>query len=320
MNRTNGINGMKRVIICVFISLALMLSGFYMPLLGVMGMLLCPLPLAVLGCLEGHKRMSIAELMIEATLFLVISPSMAVYFLIGCAPVSAFIFMLSRDEFKNAKKYSGAESLLLCTGISLAMKVVLMLVFWFFTGHNMLFPDSAQMNMIMTQMYGDNPELLGALNHVLSVLPYMIPTFTVIYSSAEVYLNYALCNSIMRKHFPESKNFPPELPAFINWKFPLSLLFASVFSLILGYFIDFDTWFAGSMFVLNLQIVLNVFMFIQGLSFAFWLMHGFKFRRFTKAIMCIVFMIPFFWAWLIVMGMCDMALNLRDKIKFGKSE
>lgn len=311
---------MKRIIICVLSSLALILSGYFLPVLGVIGMLLCPLPLALLGNLEGHKRMSIAELMIEATLFLAISPSMAVYFLIGCAPVSAMIFMLSREDFKNAKKYSGAESLLICTGFSLAMKIILMLVFWIFTGRNILFPDSAQMHLIMTQMYGDNPELQKAVQSVLSVFPYLIPTMTVIYSSAEAYLNYAFCSSLMRKYFASSKNFPPELPAFINWKFPVSLLFASIFSLVLGYFIDIDSWFAGSMFVLNLQIVLNIFMFIQGLSFAFWLMHGFKFRRFTKMIMCIVFTIPFFWAWLIVMGMCDMALNLRDKIHFGKSE
>lgn len=309
---------MKRIIICVLSSLALILSGYFMPVLGVIGMMLCPLPLAVLGNLEGHKRMSIAELMIEATLFLAISPSMAVYFLIGCAPVSAMIFMLSREDFRNAKKYSGAESLLICTGFSLAMKVILMLVFWFFTGRNILFPDAAQMSVLMNQMYGDNPELHRAVNSVLSFFPYLIPTITVIYSSAETYLNYALCHSIMRKYFASSKNFPPSLPPFINWKFPVSLLFASIFSLALGYFIDIDSWFAGSMFVLNLQIVLNIFMFIQGLSFAFWLMHGFRFRRFTKMIMCIIFTIPFFWAWLIVMGMCDMALNLRDKIKFGK--
>ena len=311
---------MKRIIICVFASLALILSGYFLPVFGFFGMLLCPLPLAILGNLEGHKRMSIAELMIEATLFLAVSPSMAVYFLIGCAPVSAIIFMLSREDFKNAKKYSGAESLLVCAGFSLAMKIILMLVFWFFTGRNFLFPDSAQMHIMMNQMYGDNPELQRAIQSVLSVFPYMIPAMTVIYSSAEAYLNYVFCNSIMRKYFHETKNFPPSLPAFMNWKFPVSLLFAYVFSLALGYFIDIDTWFTGSMFVLNLQIVLNIFMFIQGLSFAFWLMHGFKLRRLTKMIICILFTIPFFWAWLIIMGMCEMALNLREKIKFGKSE
>ncbi len=311
---------MKRIIFCVFISLALTLSGYFLPVFGVIGMMLCPLPLAILGNLEGHKRMSIAELMIEATLFLAVSPSMAVYFLIGCAPVSAIIFMLSREEFKDAKKYSGAESLLVCTAFSLAMKVVLMLVFWFFTSRNILFPDSAQMNVLMNQMYGNDPEMQRAVSQVLAIFPYLIPTMTVLYSTAETYLNYSLCHSITRKYFPDTKNFPPALPAFINWKFPVSLLIASIFSLVMGYFIDIDTWFAGSMFVLNLQIVLNAFMFIQGLSFAFWLMHGFKFRRFTKIIMCIIFTIPFFWAWLIVMGMCDMVLNLRNRIKFGKSE
>ena len=68
---------------------------------------------------------------------------------------------------------------------------------------------------------------------------------------------------------------------------------------------------------MNLQIVLNVFMFVQGVSVAFWIMDGFKFRRMSKVIACVVLSFPFFWPWLIVVGMSDMALNLRERIKFG---
>ncbi len=68
---------------------------------------------------------------------------------------------------------------------------------------------------------------------------------------------------------------------------------------------------------MNLQIILNVFMFIGGLSLAFWIMDGFKLRKGVKAAICFVLGFPFFWPWLIVVGMCDVVMNLRERIKFG---
>ena len=57
-------------------------------------------------------------------------------------------------------------------------------------------------------------------------------------------------------------------------------------------------------------------MFVEGLSMVFWIMAGFKFKKGAKIAACILLSIPFFWPWLIVIGMCDMALNLRERIKF----
>lgn len=307
---------MKRIIPCVIITLALILAGSFLPVLGVAGLMLCPLPLCVLGCLEGQKNMSVAELMIEVTLFLVVSPSMAAYFLLGCAPLSASIFSVSREDIKNVKKFTGPESLLICTAASIIFKLILVASFWFFTGRNIFMPDVQQMNLIMYQLYGDQPELLAAVGRVFAILPYMMPSMLVIYAAAETYMNYSICRSIINKFFPKVKNFPPELPEFKLWRFPISLLFASVFGFILGWFIDIDTWFSGAMFIMNLQIAANVFMFVEGLSMVFWIMAGFKFKKGAKIAACILLSIPFFWPWLIVIGMCDMALNLRERIKF----
>ena len=307
---------MKKIIPCVFITLALMLAGSFLPVIGFIGLVLCPLPLAVLGCLEGQRSMSVAELMVEATLFLAVSPSLAVYCLIGCAPVSAVIFMLSRKDVREVKKFTGGESLLICTGTSIAFKVILLAAFWFFTGRNILFPSASQMNIIMSQLYGDQPELMAALSQVLAIFPHLLPSMLVIYAGVEAYLNYSMCYSLTRKILPGTKNFPPELPAFTMWRFPVSLLMASVAGLVFRWLIDLDEWFTGAMFVINLQIIVNIIMFIQGLSLAFWIMEGFRLRKGTKIGICILLSIPFFWAWLIVMGMSDMALNLRERVKF----
>ncbi len=288
----------KNIIICVVITLALILAGTFLPVLGFVGLMICPLPLAVLACLEGHRSSGIAELLIEATLFFVLSPSMALYYLIGCAPVAAIIFMISRNDVKQVKKFTAPESLLFCAGGSLLMKVILLVVFWLFTGRNILFPDVSQMDAILSQLYADQPALQNAVRQILYIFPYMLPAMLVIYIAIESYLNYSMTS-----------------PDFKLWRFPVSLMPALVFSLVMGYFIDPDKYFIASTFAINLQIILNIFMFIQGLALIFWLMSGFKLRRFTKILICLVLTIPFFWPWLIIAGMCDMALNLRERIK-----
>lgn len=264
--------------------------------------------------------MSAAELLIEATLFLVISPTLAAYYLLGCAPVAGMIFMLSQESFRDAKKLTGGESYVICAGASVLFKTLLIWAFWYFTGRNILFPDQAQLNDVMSQLYGNDPELMSQLQQVIAVLPRLIPSMLVIFAGVESCLNYSLCYSVMRKFFPASKNYPPELPPFSLWRFPVSIFIVSVSAFVLGLLVEAEADYAVMMFIMNLQIVANVIMFTEGLSLLFWIMEGFRLRKGVKIAVCIVMFIPFFWPWLIVMGMCDMVLNMRERIKFGKKE
>ena len=311
---------MKRVIPCVLITLALILAGSFLPLFGVLGIMLCPLPLSVLGCIDGRKSMSAAELLIEATLFLVFSPTLAVYYLLGCAPVAATIFMLSQESFRDVKKLTGGESYVICIGASIIFKTILIWAFWFFTGRNLLFPDQAQLYDIMSQLYGNDPELMSTLRQVIVIFPKLLPSMLVIFAGLESYLNYSLCYSITRKFFPASKTYPPELPKFTLWHFPVSIFFVSLLAFILGWMIDTEADFTVTMFIMNLQIVANVIMFVEGVSLAFWLMEGFRLRKGARIVFGVIFCVPFFWPWFIVMGMCDMTLNMRERIKFSRKE
>ena len=307
---------MKKITSCVLITLLMMLAGFFLPVLGFAGLLLSPLPLAVFGCLEGRRRMGIAELMIELMLFIIISPSMAVYYLIGCAPVAAMVYFVSRPDVREVKKFSAAESFLICAGTSVICKTILLAVFYFFTGQNILFPDAAQMSAIMQELYGDQPDLLQAASQVIAVLPYLTPALLTVYASIEALLVYVLCGRLVKKFAADSKSFPPSLPEFKTWRFPYSLLIVGVLSFIVSYFVKSDEWFDGAVFILNIEIAVNVFAFVQGLSVSFWIMDGFKLKRVFKIFIFFILMIPFFWAWLIVIGMSDMILNLRERIKF----
>ena len=311
---------MKRIIPCVIITLSLIFAGSSLPLFGFIGLVLCPLPLCVMGCIESQKNTSIAELMIEVTLFLAISPTMAVYFLLGCAPVSAFIVMTSNFGFKEVKKLTGGESLLICTGASILFKLILLWAFWFFTGRNILFPDTRQVAEFLVLNYGDKPELMDSLIRIWVILPHVLPAMLVIYAGIETCLNYSLCYRITRRYFPKCKNFPPELPPFTLWKFPVSILMVSFGAFLMNWIFEAEMDTTVSMFIVNLQIAANVIMFVEGLSLAFWIMEGFKLRKGAKILAGFLFLIPFFWPWLIVMGMSDMALDMRERIRFGKKE
>ena len=307
---------MKRIIPCVLVSLALVLAGFFLPVLGFFCLMLCPLPLCVLGCVEGQKQMAIAELMIEITIFIVISPSMAVYFIVGCAPIAGIVYAVSREDIKRVKKFSGPDSFLLCAGVSIVFKIILLAGFYFFTSRNIFIPDVSQMSATLDQIYGGDPDLQESVMQIVGLLPYLLPTMLVLYSVVESFLNYSLCGKFVKKISPTSQSFPPELPEFKTWRFSPSLLLVLVCSFVASYFVKTDTWFDGAVYLMNLQLVINAFMFVHGLAFAFWIMDGFKMKRGAKIFTCAVLAIPFFWAWLIVMGMSDMALNLRERIKF----
>ena len=64
------------------------------------------------------------------------------------------------------------------------------------------------MNEIMTQLYGDNPELMTALRQIIAIFPRLMPSLLVIFAGIESYLNYSLCYSVTRKFFPRLKNLP----------------------------------------------------------------------------------------------------------------
>ena len=298
---------MLRLISYGILTALLFSCGSFFPAFGFIGIMLSPLPLALLGCSYGRNKAAISEIIAEVLLFLFISPYMALYFFIGCAPISGIICALK--EFRQKFQFSAGENILICFTVSVFSKLILMIVFWFLTGHITMFPDTPQLEIILNEIYKEQPSLLEALQMVLYLFPYMIPLFVMLYSGAEAFLNYKLCVKFTKK-----KNFLPELPQFIDWKFPNSVLYALLFSLIAGLFINFRTWEEGSMFVFNLQLLVNIILFIQGLSFLLWLTFRFNFKPLTRFFSCLVLVFPFTWLIVIAAGMGELMADFREKL------
>ena len=288
--------------------------GMLFPLLSFWGLLVCPLPLVLLGCREGGKWMGAGTFLTE-TLLLFLSPSLSLYFLLGCAPLSLALFLLA--EKRQRLNWTGGESLFAGLIVSILAKLALLAVFWGLTGRNILVPDLAQIELLFGGTGSLSPDqrltLQETLRQTAALLPYMTPSLILLWSGLEVLVNYQLCEHLLRRRGVDRR--PPALPPFVEWRLPVSLLPAMVLSIILGFFLDADKWLEAAMFVVNLRLVLNVLFFVQGISLGLWWMKRRNFRPLVRFLLLILVLFPLTWVWLIVLGMGDMAFDIRARVK-----
>ncbi len=293
-----------------FSSLAALLfsSGIFVPLLGFWGLLLSSLPLALLGMREGLRWQTVGVVFAGGGLLLVLEPFSALFFLIGQAPLSYALSLSSRG------RRSGAEALLLCSGVSIVSKLALLGVFLALTGHNPLMPDPEQIRLLLTRLYAELPlegeqarALREAVDGMVAFFPYMLPSLVLISSMLDAFVNYRLGVSLQRGR----AQVPPPLPPFSEWRFSRTLMPA----MFLAFFMEFfaSDWTSGAMFAVNLKLVLNVFFFLQGLSLLWWWLVRRRVGLVWRGLVVAVLALPVFWLWLVFLGMGDMLFDLRRR-------
>ncbi|MBQ9564171.1 MAG: DUF2232 domain-containing protein [Synergistaceae bacterium] len=300
---------------CFSLSLltALLVSvGTAIPLLGFWGMLLCPLPLALLGCRHGVRWMGTGLLLTTGLLLLL--PTLALYFTLGGFPVSLALVLAARRR----PNWTGSESLTVCVLASLGAKLLLLAGFWALTGRNVLLPDMGQTEALLRSLSLGLPldeaqEVRTAIRQTLALFPYLMPSMLLLYSMLDATLNYRLCCHFQRGVVWSGASKLPVLPPFSQWRFPRSLLPAMVLSFVLGWLIKPERWLHGAMFALNLRLVVNVLFFVQGLSLALWWMERRGWGRVLRWLCVAILLFPLMWTWTILLGVGDMAFDFRAR-------
>ena len=297
--------------VCSMLTVFLVSVGTVVPILGFWGTLLCPLPLALLGYRDGTRWMAAGLFLTEG--LLLFAPSLALYFVLGCFPVSLALFFVSRARWK------GSESVAVCVLVSLGAKLLLLAAFWGLTGRNILLPDAAQAEAALRSLSVGLPldearAVQEAVRQAIALFPYMMPSMLLLWSMLDAVIDYRLCVYFQR----EAASRPPALSPFTTWRFPRSLLPAMVLSFFLGYVWKADTWLQGAMFAANLRLVLNVFFFVQGLALALWWLERRQVRPFLRLSLLAVMLLPLMWTWVILIGVSDMAFDLRARAERAK--
>ncbi len=299
---------LARMVLFVILTLALFSVGFFVPVLGFGGFLAVPLPLALLGMREGARWQAAGVALSGGGLALLLDPLSALYYLIAQAPLSCALSFVSRGWRK------GAEALLLCSGISIASKLLLLGVFLALTGHNPLMPDPEQIRLLLTRLYaelsldGEQAWVLReAVDGMAALFPYMLPSLVLVSSLFESFVNYGL-GALYRRGRVQSL---PPLPPFSDWRFSRTLLPAMLLAFLMGFFAS--DWTPGAMFAMNLKIVLDVFFFVQGLSLLWWWFARWRVGMFWRCLALAFFVLPVFWFWLVLLGVGDMIFDLRRR-------
>ncbi len=299
---------LARMVLSVALTLALFSVGFFVPVLGFGGFLTVPLPLALLGMRDGGRWQAAGVALSGGGLALLLDPLSALYYLIAQAPLSCALSFVSRGWRK------GAEALLLCSGISIASKLLLLGVFLALTGHNPLMPDPEQIRLLLTRLYaelsldGEQAWVLReAVDGMAALFPYMLPSLVLVSSLFESFVNYGL-GALCRRGWAQSL---PPLPPFSDWRFSRTLLPAMLLAFLMGFFAS--DWTPGAMFAMNLKIVLDVFFFVQGLSLLWWWFARWRVGMFWRCLALAFFVLPVFWFWLVLLGVGDMIFDLRRR-------
>lgn len=299
-----------RVVFFSLLTVLLLKVKDYVPAVSFWGLFFSPLPLALLGCREGRRSLGLGVLMTGGLTALLLSIPSALYFVTASAPLSAALAASSR------KSWSGGEALLACTFVSVTEKLFFFFLLWALTGRNFLAPDAGQVEEMMGRLYAgfssgfrETISTQENMRQAAALLPYMTPSMLLLYAGLDALCNYKLCGYFQRGQ----AHRPPALPAFTEWRFPKSLLSAFFLAFVINLLWGLDDWRAGALFAANLELVLNVLFFVEGLSLAFWWIGRRGVGPVLRTLAAVLFLIPLAWPWQVLMGIGDIVFDFRSR-------
>ena len=237
---------------------------------------------------------------------------MAFYFFINSAPLAGGIYFLAQAD---NKKFTAAENILICITLSIAAKLFFLVTFKIFTGQNILMPDYKELSLVLNELYSNPKDAEFLFNQVIFIFPNLIPLLIITFSSIEAFLNYVLTSHIIHKYFKNANLKPVQLQKFADWKFSRTIVLTFIVALVIDLFIEPEEYPELYFFTVNLQLLADSILFIQGFAFLSYFSenHGFKNIFLRNFIFAVIIFIPVLWPLLIMLGMADISFNLRGK-------
>lgn len=157
-------------------------------------------------------------------------------------------------------------------------------------------------------------EQLEMYRQSVHLLPYLFPSVLILSSMAIASLNHIVNRPILRR-----LGHPIEaLPPFREWTFPKSLLFyyfIVLLAILLGFVKEPGT--ATFVIVMNIQPILEVLLFIQGLAVIAYFGHQ---RNMGKALLVVTIILTLLFSTIVMMivrllGLFELGMGLRKRMK-----
>ena len=305
----------------VALSAVLFLAGHFLPLIGFAFSLVCPAPLVVLGL-----RHSLGRAVLGVAVATIISAAFtgavgALFFCFGFGFLGIALGTLGR-RFDRA-----ADIILYGILVSIGSKLLLMFIAIKLTEINPFgFEEAEIMSMIerISSVYsglGMSKESLSLakeqMRTTLSLIPSIFPALLVMAATVDCFLSYIVSAVVLKRLGRETL---PRLPGFSQWRFPKSIFWALIASMVLqlagGYYPSMAFL---QKTALNLRLLVTSLFFFQGLAVGWFFMRSRGLGLFLKiALTVIVFVVPFFVQIILILGIIDVWFDLRSRFREGK--
>lgn len=308
MNRTRALT---EGAILASLYAVLFLITLYIPILSTFTVFLLSLPFIIYTVRHGFKK---SLLLVATTIVLsVILGSLAsinVPILFGS--VGIVLGHLYR------KKSSTFTLLIGATLAYLANFILIYVVSILFLDINLstLTKESIEETIRMTESIsgvigGDVEDAVEQLESLLKIIPYLLPALFIILSVIFAFITIVVSNLFLKR----LKVDLPEWKPFRYWSFPKSIIWYYL-ATILIYLTDPEQGSALFIVTMNLYLVLEIILAVQGLAFIyfyFWKKN--KGKTIPVLITISLFIIPIGFYVVRILGIIDLGFDLRNRIK-----
>ena len=306
----------------VALAAALFLAGHFLPLVGMVFSLVCPAPLVVLGLRHslGRSVLGVAVATFIIAAFTGVIGALFFCFGFGFLGIALGVFGRRFDR--------SVDILLYGVLVSLASKLLLMTIAVKITGINPFSLDEAQLLPMMEKIgsiYSNMgmPEAAVSaaeeqMRAALALIPLIFPALLVMASTVDCFLSYIVSGAVLKRLGKEEL---PEVPEFMEWRFPKSLFLALLASIVLHLLgSHYPALAVMQRAGLNLRLLVTVLFFIQGLEVAWNVMEARGFGRLVRFLVTgIVFLVSFIAQIVLILGIIDMWFDLRSRVRGGRS-
>lgn len=308
--------GLVESSLLVALAVALFMASHFLPILGIAISLVCPAPLVVLGLRHSLGRSCLGAMVATLIVGTFLGVTGALFFAFGFGVLGIGLGYLAR------KCTSGSDIMLYGVLVSLASKLVLMVIMVRLTGINpfSLDPETIQATVDRVVAFYQNAGmaestlegLSGQFRATIALLPHIFPALLVMAAAVDCFLSYVISGAVLKR--VGELRLPP-LPAFEEWRFPKSLFWAMIASMGL----QFLGAQGGQILIsagINIRILVSMLFFFQGVSVVWFLLKDRGLGPVSRtAILGVLSLVPVLSQLVLVVGIVDMWYDLRKRFR-----
>ena len=298
-------------------SILFYISGVYVPIVGIVIALASPVPISLIGIRQGINKAFLAVAFVAAFLLIVFGEVGSVSYVFGAGLLGVVFVIIVK------KTNSAGEAIFGLIIAAVAAKLLFMGYMVYTRGANPFVLDEDSINSLIRSFYasGASDDILETVKQHINL---SIPSFLIMAAGFDAFVSYLLVSKIEHRRLEllntsetetnELKVLP--MPPFEQWSFPRSLLVAFFSALLISLFNDSNTSIMLISAEINLKILTSIMFYIQGLSFVWWWLNHKNFSYGIRlSVFFVLLFIPIFFMGLIILGIVDITVNLREKIR-----